>query len=93
VSLHADHTSVHVGSAMQFSGRVRPADRSTVIVARRPASGGSWAHFAVAAVSSRGHYRLTWTPKSGRDFEWRVKVKKSSGFVRGRSRTLLVQVT
>jgi bacillolysin len=93
VSLHADHLSVHAGHAVHFSGRVRPADRSTVIVLRRPVSGGSWTPFAVAAVSSTGHYRLTWTPVSGRDFEWRVKVKRSPDFVRGVSRTRVVRVT
>jgi bacillolysin len=93
VSLHADHQSVHAGHAVHFSGRVRPADRSTVIVVRRPASGGSWTRFAVAAVSSTGHYGLTWTHTSGRDFEWRVRVKKSPAFVRGVSHTLVVHVT
>ena len=51
VSLHADHMSVDAGHAVRFSGRVGPADRSKVIVMRRPASGGSWTRFAVAAVS------------------------------------------
>ena len=93
VSLHADDLSVHAGHAVHFSGRVRPADRSTVIVLRRPVSRGSWTRFGTAAVSSTGHYRLTWTPMSGRDFEWRVKVKRSPDFVRGVSHTLLVHVT
>jgi len=93
VSLHADQASVHVGHAVHFSGRIRPADRSTVIVKRRRASGGPWTRFAVAAVSSSGHYGLTWTPTSGRDYEWRVKVKKSSDFVHGVSKTRLVRVT
>jgi len=93
VSLHADHASVHAGKTVHFSGRVRPADRSTVIVQRRRASGGSWTRFATAALSSSGHYGLSWTPTSGRDVEWRVKVKKSSGFVRGVSKIRLVRVT
>ena len=93
VSFHADHLSVHVGHAVHFSGRIKPADRGTVILQRRRVSATKWTTFATDTVNARGHYALAWTPHNGRDFEWRVVVKKSAAVDRGVSRTLLVQVT
>jgi bacillolysin len=93
VSFHADDLSVQVGHAVHFSGRIKPADRGTVTLQRRRVSETKWTTFATDTVNARGHYALAWTPRNGRDFEWRVVVKKSTAVDRGVSRTLLVQVT
>jgi hypothetical protein len=90
---HADHLSVPAGHVVHFSGRIKPADRGTVTLQRRRVSETKWTTFATDTVNARGHYALAWTPRNGRDFEWRVVVKKSAAVDRGVSRTLLIQVT
>jgi hypothetical protein len=93
VTFHADHRSPHVGHAVHFSGRIKPADRGTVTLQRRRISDTKWTTFATDSVNARGHYAFAWTPHNGRDFEWRVVVKKSAAVDRGVSRTLRVHVT
>ena len=92
VSFRSDDLSLRKGQTVHFSGRIRPADRGNVTVHRRRVGESTWTAFATDAVNSHGRYRLAWTPKSGRDFEWRVVVKGSPTVSRGVSRTLLVRV-
>jgi hypothetical protein len=93
VSFHADHVSVRAGHAVHFKGKIRPADRGTVTLQRRRVSATDWTTFATDTVNSNGHYAVAWTPHNGRDFEWRVVVRRSPAADRGVSRTRLVQVT
>jgi Zn-dependent metalloprotease len=93
VSFHADDLSVRVGHVVHFSGKIAPADRGTVTLQRRRASSSTWTTFASASVNARGRYGLAWTPHGGRDFEWRVVVRRSPAVDRGVSHTLLVQVS
>jgi Zn-dependent metalloprotease len=93
VSFHADDLSVRVGHVVHFYGKVAPADRGTVTLQRRRVSATTWTTFDSVAVNARGRYALAWTPHSGRDFEWRVVVRKSPAVDRGVSHTLRVQVT
>jgi hypothetical protein len=93
VSFHADRLSVPAGHVVHFSGRIKPADRGSVILQRRRVSETKWTTFATDTVNARGHYAVAWTPRNGRDFEWRVVVRKSAAVDRGVSRTLLIQAT
>jgi bacillolysin len=94
VSFHADDVSVKVGHAVHFKGRVQPVAHGSVTLQRRAVHGGSsWKVFTSAALSSGGHYHLTMTPTTRRDFEWRVVIKKSDGLARGVSRVRVVVVT
>jgi bacillolysin len=89
----ADDLSVRVGHPVHFAGRVFPRDRATATLQRRRVSATTWKTFATVGLTSKGRFKLAWTPRGGADFAWRVVVKKSKSLARGVSRTLIVHVT
>jgi bacillolysin len=96
VSVRTDHRSVRVGHAVHFSGRVTPPVGGTVTLQRRVLTQATWSRVASDQLDGHGRYRLVWTPRSDRDFAWRVVGPRPVGrgaLDRGVSRALVVIVS
>ena len=70
VSTALNHTTVHAGTTVTFTGQVLPKTVATVQLQRK--EGSTWVVKKIATASATGAYSITWKPLSTVDYAWRV---------------------
>ncbi|MGZ4631211.1 MAG: M4 family metallopeptidase [Actinomycetes bacterium] len=90
VTFAASATSVRVGRAVRFTGRVTPQRSGTVTLQR--SGGRTWTPVLRDRLDRSGRYRLTVVPRSSKDYAWRVVVASTRAHQAGVSRVQTVRV-